>query len=50
MCVCVWNVQPPGMVMSPVMRGMNAGGYYPGPYDVSHALFILTAVSVLKML
>jgi len=30
------NEQPPGMMMSPMMRGMNAGGYYPGPYyDVS---------------
>lgn len=24
---------PPGMMMSPMMRGVNTGGYYPGPYD-----------------
>jgi insulin-like growth factor 2 mRNA-binding protein 1 len=24
---------PPGMMMSPMMRGMNAGGFYSAPYD-----------------
>jgi len=33
--LCVVYEQPPGMMMSPMMRGVNTGGYYPGPYDVS---------------
>jgi len=32
LCLCE---QPPGMMMSPMMRGVNSAGYYPSPYDVS---------------
>jgi len=35
-CKVVCAEQPHGMMMSPMMRGVNAGGYYPGPYEVSN--------------
>jgi len=35
--------------MSPMMRGMNTGGYYPGPYEVSHTRFMSTAHCVVGL-
>ena len=39
-------VQLPGMMMSPMMRGVNNAGYYPNPYEASH----VTSVSPLTLL
>ena len=45
--LCAYE-QPPGMMMSPMMRGMNSGGYYPGPYDVSCTVLCLTSALQFK--